>query len=131
MSINVSTGVMIPANVLEVGNEISSDQLAAIQGASGASAANPMVARDKALANSIATQVWYDYSINNDWSRTILYVNDQIADGLLNGATAVYTWDGDNLVAGFPATLTLGSNSNPILVKVNSTFSDFYINSPM
>lgn len=142
MSINLSVGVMIPTNVVEVGNEISADQLAAITSASSPTSANPFittsalpaagVTRDKALANSIATQVWYDYSgSGNDWNRTFLYVNDQIADGNLNGATAIYTWDGDNLIAGFSATLTLGSNSNPILVKVNSTFSDFYINSPL
>jgi hypothetical protein len=42
MSINVSVGVMIPTNVVEVGNEISADQLAAITSASTPSAANPM-----------------------------------------------------------------------------------------
>ena len=41
MSINVSVGVMIPTNVVEVGNEISADQLAAITSASTPSAANP------------------------------------------------------------------------------------------
>ena len=42
MSINLSVGVMIPTNVVEVGNEISADQLAAITNASNApSAANP------------------------------------------------------------------------------------------
>jgi hypothetical protein len=42
MSISAQVGVMIPTNVVEIGNEISSDQLAAIQNASNApSAANP------------------------------------------------------------------------------------------
>lgn len=47
MSINVSVGVMIPANVLEVGNEISADQLAAIQSASTPSAANPFATNNQ------------------------------------------------------------------------------------
>ncbi len=43
MSINVSVGVMIPANVVEVGDEITADQLSAIQNASVPSSANPYV----------------------------------------------------------------------------------------
>jgi len=42
MSISVSVGVQIPTNVVEVGNEISSQQLDAITNASTPSAANPM-----------------------------------------------------------------------------------------
>lgn len=42
MSINLSVGVMIPTNVVEVGNEISADQLAAITSASNVpTAGNP------------------------------------------------------------------------------------------
>jgi len=42
MSISVSVGVMIPTNVVEVGNEITADQLAAINAASNApTAGNP------------------------------------------------------------------------------------------
>ena len=40
MSISVSVGFMIPANVVEVGNEITSDQLAALGAASAPSVAN-------------------------------------------------------------------------------------------
>lgn len=41
MSINVNVGNFIPANVVEVGNEISADQLAAITAAASPSATNP------------------------------------------------------------------------------------------
>jgi len=41
MSINVSVGFQIPTNVVEVGNEITNDQLAAITSSSTPSAANP------------------------------------------------------------------------------------------
>jgi hypothetical protein len=41
MSINVNVGNVIPTNVVEVGNEISADQLAAITSASSPSAVNP------------------------------------------------------------------------------------------
>lgn len=41
MSINVNVGSIIPTNVVEVGNEISADQLAAITSANSPSAINP------------------------------------------------------------------------------------------
>ena len=41
MSINVNVGNIIPTNVVEVGNEISADQLAAITAANSPSAINP------------------------------------------------------------------------------------------
>jgi hypothetical protein len=41
MSINVNVGNIIPTNVVEVGNEISADQLAAITAANSPSATNP------------------------------------------------------------------------------------------
>ncbi len=41
MSINVNVGNIIPTNVVEVGNEISADQLAAITAADSPSATNP------------------------------------------------------------------------------------------
>lgn len=47
MSISAQVGVMIPTNVVEVGNEISSDQLAAITNASGATAANPFATNNQ------------------------------------------------------------------------------------
>ena len=43
MSISVSVGFMIPTNVVEVGNEITSDQLAAITSASTPTSANPFL----------------------------------------------------------------------------------------
>jgi len=43
MSISASVGVQIPTNVVEVGNEITSDQLGAITSASSPSAANPFL----------------------------------------------------------------------------------------
>jgi hypothetical protein len=43
MSISASVGVQIPTNVVEVGNEITADQLGAITSASSPSAANPFL----------------------------------------------------------------------------------------
>jgi hypothetical protein len=43
MSINLSVGFQIPTNVVEVGTEITADQLAAITNASTPSAANPFL----------------------------------------------------------------------------------------
>jgi hypothetical protein len=43
MSINLSVGFQIPTNVVEVGNEITSDQLAAITNATTPTSANPFL----------------------------------------------------------------------------------------
>lgn len=48
MSINVSVGVQIPTNVVEVGNEITADQLAAIYWAFTPSQTNPFLTTDAA-----------------------------------------------------------------------------------
>jgi hypothetical protein len=127
MSINVSVGVMIPVDVLEVGNEISSDQLAAIQNASMASGSNPMVTRDKALANALASMIWYTYDTGTDFNRTgNSIVNTDVLAGL---AGTVGIWDGNSMTTGFPAIYTSAAGTTDSLwVIVNSTISDFYIN---
>jgi hypothetical protein len=79
MSINVSVGVMIPVDVLEVGNEISADQLAAIQNASGATVSNPM-----------ATQSWVQSQGYSALSQDQVY-----AISLLSVVNS-FTWNGSN-----------------------------------
>lgn len=79
MSINLSVGVMIPANVLEVGNEISADQLAAIQNASTPSAANPL-----------ATQSW----VGSQGYTTSGLSQDQAYAISLTAIVNSFTWSG-------------------------------------
>ena len=52
MALNASVGFQIPTNVVEVGDEISSDQLAALNAASTPSAGNPL-----ATTTDVATAV--------------------------------------------------------------------------
>jgi len=127
MSINVSVGVMIPVDVLEVGNEISADQLAAIQNASGASASNPMVTKDKALANALATMVQYTFDTGYDSNRTACGISNT---NILSGAGSFAgIWDGTSATWGFPAIYYSANNSSSqtLYVIVNSTLSDFTI----
>jgi hypothetical protein len=65
MSLQASVGFQIPTNVVEVGNEISSDQLAAIQNASGATAANPFVVKSSLLRGIQTGSVSLDEGDNN------------------------------------------------------------------
>lgn len=127
MSINVSVGVMIPVDVLEVGNEISADQLAAIQNASMASAANPMVTKDKALANALASMVQYAFDTGFDSNRTACGISNA---GILAGTGSFAgIWDGTSASWGFPAIYSSANNSSTqtLYVIVNSTLSDFTI----
>ena len=55
MSISVSVGVMIPTNVVEVGNEITADQLAAITNSATPSAGNPLTTQSYISGLSYAT----------------------------------------------------------------------------
>ena len=55
MSINVNVGNLIPADVVEVGQEISADQLAAITSASSPSAVNPFTTASHGHAISAIT----------------------------------------------------------------------------
>ncbi len=123
MSINVSVGVMIPVDVLEVGQEISADQLAAIQNASMASSANPMITKDKALANAIACMLKYTYNTGNDYDRTACSIeNTTILAG--NGGNCGL-WDGTSMTTGFPVLYTASNPSLTIYVIVGGTLSDF------
>ncbi len=127
MSINVSVGVMIPANVLEVGDEITSDQLSAIQNASMASASNPMITKDKALANALASMVQYTWSTGSDSDRTACGISNA---GILAGTGSFAgIWDGTTASWGFPVFYTSANNGSTqmLYVIVNSTLSDFTI----
>lgn len=127
MSINVSVGVMIPVDVLEVGNEISADQLAALQNASGASAANPLITKDKALANALASMVQYTFDTGTDSNRTACGISN--ANILSGTGSFAGIWDGTAASWGFPAIYTSANNGSSAMlyVIVNSTLSDFTI----
>lgn len=81
MSINVSVGVMIPANVVEVGDEITADQLASIQNASTPSSANPM-----------ATQSW----VGSQGYTTSGITQDQAYAIGLTAIVSSFTWSGSS-----------------------------------
>jgi hypothetical protein len=133
MSINVSIGFQIPTNVVEVGNEITSDQLGAIGAASTPSAANPFVTQsalpaagvtvDKATANAIATSLWYVYDTGTDYNKTGGPVNVQLIAGY--GTSGVT--DGTTFVTGFPSVITSLSPNQYWWVSVNGTLSDFIV----
>jgi hypothetical protein len=146
MSITAQVGVMIPTNVVEVGNEISSDQLAAIANAQlNPSAANPfvteggvptydtnspwptppsgMLTADKAMANAIAASLWYTFDTGTDYNKTGGIVNVQ----LLAGYNTSGVTDGTTFVTGFPSVITSLSNNAYWYVSVNGTISDYIV----
>jgi hypothetical protein len=133
MSINVSVGVMIPTNVVEVGDEISSDQLAAIGASSTPSAVNPFITQsalptagvtaDKATANAIAASLWYVFDTGTDYNKTGGPVNVQLIAGY--GTSGVS--DGTTFVSGFPSVITSLSNNAYWYVSVNGTLSDYIV----
>jgi hypothetical protein len=119
MSINLSVGFQIPTNVVEVGNEITADQLAAITNTPAPSAANPFLT----LAGGTLTGTIGVLQINNllNTDLTIDSYNDSGAgthylhkftpnDGKFNLATngggLVYPDGTTQTTAGYP-------NSNP------------------
>lgn len=57
MSLQASVGFQIPTNVVEVGNEISTDQLAAIQAASTPSTGNPFATQSFVTGQGYLTSV--------------------------------------------------------------------------
>ena len=82
MSLQASVGFQIPTNVVEVGDEISADQLAAIQAASTPSTGNPF-----------ATQAWVGsqgYTTSSGLSQDAVY-----AIALTSNITS-FTWSGSN-----------------------------------
>jgi hypothetical protein len=146
MGITAQVGVMIPTNVVEVGNEISSDQLAAIANAQlSPSAANPFVTEggvpsydpnspwptppsgmltvDKAMANAIAASIWYVFDTGTDYNKTGGPVNVQ----LLAGYNTSGITDGTTFVSGFPSVISTLSNNEYWYVSVNGTVSDYIV----
>jgi hypothetical protein len=134
MSISVSIGTQIPTNVVEVGNEITSDQLAAITSASTPTSANPFVttsalpaagvSSDKALANAIAVSIWYTYDTGSDWNRSTGITNTKILAG---DVLSCGVNDGTDFITGFPAILTSVHYNQDWKVSVNGVLSDFPI----
>lgn len=127
MSLQASVGFQIPTNVVEVGDELTADQLAAIQNASMASSGNPLITKDKALANALAAMVQYTFDTATDSNRTACGISNA---GILAGTGSFAgIWDGTSASWGFPAIYTSANNSSTqsLYVIVNSTLSDFTI----
>jgi hypothetical protein len=127
MSLQASVGFQIPTNVVEVGDEISADQLAAIQNASTPSSANPMATKDKALANALASMVQYTFDTGSDSNRTACGISN--SNILAGTGSFAGIWDGTSATWGFPSVYTSANNgsSQSLYVIVNSTLSDFTI----
>lgn len=81
MSLQASVGFQIPTNVVEVGNEISADQLAAIQAASTPSTGNPF-----------ATEAW----VGSQGYTTSGLTQDQAYAISLTAIISSFTWNGTN-----------------------------------
>ena len=100
MALQASVGFQIPTNVVEVGNEISADQLAAITNSSTPSAGNPLttqsyisglsyattsfvtsqgyvtssgISQDQAYAISLVTNVNYVGAYMSNWNGSVAY----------------------------------------------------------
>lgn len=127
MSLQASVGFQIPTNVVEVGDELTADQLAAIQNASMASSGNPLITKDKALANALAMMVQYTFDTGNDSNRTACSISN--ANILAGTGSIAGIWDGTSASWGFPAIYYSANNSSTqsLYVIVNSTLSDFTI----
>jgi hypothetical protein len=134
MSLRASIGFQIPTNVVEVGNEITSDALAAINSASTPSAANPFatlsvlpaagVTADKAFANAIAASMWYNYDTGSDWNRNTGITNSYILGGSVSSCGIT---DGTTFVTGFPSVVSSLASNADWKVSINGTLSDFSI----
>jgi hypothetical protein len=112
MSINASVGTMIPTNVIEVGNEISTDQLNAITSASSPTGVNPF-----------ATQSWVQsqgYTTSSGLSQ------DQVYAIALTSNISSFTWSGSSwggaIVAETPYFSTLKAST--FKFRMNNT-TDF------
>ena len=80
MSINASVGTMIPTNVIEVGNEITTDQLNAITSASSPTGVNPF-----------ATQAWVG---SQGYQTASGLTQDQTYAISLVAVVNLFTWSG-------------------------------------
>ena len=107
MSITAQVGVMIPTNVVEVGNEISSDQLAAIQNAASPSAANHLATIDDVSGNSFNGGTVTNPIIINE-SATSGFTATFNGTGLTMAGGSMYVSQEEGLVSGFNIQLPVG-----------------------
>lgn len=152
MSISISGN--IPLNVVEIGNEITQAKIDEINSGSLATqeyvglqildvqtwvtnqgySTTSGVSADKALANTIASSMWYVHDTGSDWNRVTGITNEKILTGTY-GSCGIS--DGTTFISGFPAVAQadyanpgiLGWN-NEWKVSVNGTISDFAIMNP-
>ena len=86
MSLQASVGFQIPTNVVEVGNEISTDQLAAIQAASTPSTGNPFATQSWVGSQGYVTS----YGLSQDAAYAIS----------LTAIVSSFTWNGSTNYTG-------------------------------
>jgi len=130
MSVRISPN--LPANVVEIGNEITQAKIDEINAGTLATQTwvnsqgflTSAVTSDKALANAIACSIWYIYDTGTDWNR-----NGGIANlYILNGSTSSCgISDGTTFVTGFPSIVSSLASNADWKVSVNGTLSDFPI----
>jgi hypothetical protein len=105
MSINVNVGNIIPSNVVEVGNEISADQLAAITAANSPSAINPFATASHihTIANISGLQTALDSKVEGDHTHAISSITN--LQNTLDSKAGVGHNHGIGEVTGLPAAL--------------------------
>jgi hypothetical protein len=129
MSIHISPN--LPANVVEIGNEITQAKIDEINAGTLATQTwvnsqgflTSAVTSDKALANAIAASLWYVYDTGTDYNKTGGPVNVQLIAGY--GTSGVT--DGTTFVTGFPSVISSLSTSQYWWVSINGTLSDFIV----
>lgn len=107
MSINVNVGNFIPTNVVEVGNEISADQLAAITSANSPSGLNPFstASHIHTIANVSGLQTTLDGKAGISHTHTISSISD-LQTALDGKASNAHTHTIGN-ITGLPEALSL------------------------
>ena len=122
----------LPANVLEIGNEITQAKIDEINAGTLATQTwvnsqgflTSAVTSDKALANAIACSIWYNYDTGSDWNRNTGITNSYILGGSILSCGIT---DGTTFVTGFPSVVSSLASNADWKVSVNGTLSDFSI----
>lgn len=130
MSVKISPN--LPANVVEIGNEITQSKIDEINAGTLATQSwvtsqgyiTSAVTVDKALANSIAACTWYAYDTGSDWNR-VTNANQYIQAGY---NSAIGVTDGTSFVTGLPAVISSLNSGSYWNISVNGTYSDFPVN---
>lgn len=129
MSITAQVGVMIPTNVVEVGNEISSDQLAAIQNAASPSAANPLatindVSESSFNGGTVTNPIIINESATSGWTTNFSGVGLTMAGGSMYVSQEEVLVSGFNIQLPVGGTITFGDSTTQTTAGISDAPSD-------